>query len=72
VVVTRVAPPDTAPDVEIDEGATVDLGSVPPHEALTTAAATASAMSEARGLGNCNDIGYSWRKIPTADFGNMR
>jgi hypothetical protein len=57
--------------VDNAEGATVDLGSEPPHEAVTTAAATASMKREASGLGRCNDISDSWRKFPTVDFSNM-
>jgi hypothetical protein len=69
-VVTRVEPPAAVAAV-IDEGATVEAGWEPPHDAVMTATAIASVMRKAIGLGRYNDIGYSWRTDSTADVSNI-
>jgi hypothetical protein len=45
--------------IEIELGATADLGSAPPHEALRIPTASASTTSTANDLGDLNDIDYS-------------
>jgi hypothetical protein len=58
-VVTRVDPASVCADNDSGEGATVDLDSVPPQEALTTATASARTMRDAIDLGDFNDIDFS-------------